>query len=286
MIRWFVPALLALGLAGPQGAPPQVFRTATHAVAVDVAVFDGRRVVPGLGMEDFEVLDNGVRQTITAVDRNILPVDLRLVFDTSGSISEPDLDDYLRAMREVAAVLGPDDRCEIITFNSRIADAASRQGPPVTIAIARGGPDGTAFFDAASLAMVTVPALDRRQVTILLSDARDNASFFDEATLLDAARRTDAVVYAILPSNPTQDVGASTARLQAIALLTGGRLIHAPHQRLVGQTVIAALEEFRQSYVVRYTLAGATLEGWHALEIKVRGRGGLKVRTRAGYFAK
>ena len=278
-------SLLALAsIAMTQSAPS--FRGGTHAVVLDVAVFDGDRVVTTLGASDFEVVDNDVRQTVSAVDFNVLPIDLRLVFDTSGSITDADLEWYLRAMRQVTATLEPRDRCEIMTFNARIADAASRQSPPIDIVLRRGGPEGTSFFDAASLAMVTVPLLDRRQVAIVLSDARDNTSFFDEQTLLDIARRTDTVVYTVLAGEPAVIRAVSVSRLQAISVLTGGRLVRTPHERAVGDAVTTALEEFRHSYVVRYTLQGVRLEGWHKVEVKVRGGGGYKIRTKAGYFGR
>jgi len=282
MTRWLIAPVCASALA-VQTAPPQVFRAASHAVALDVAVFDGDHIVGNLGIEDFEVLDNGVPQTISAVEYGLLPIDLRLVFDTSGSISDPALERYLGAMREVTAGLGPDDGAEIITFNTRIADAVSRQQTPVKIAIRRGGPDGTAFFDAVSLAMVSVPVLDRRRIVIVLSDASDNTSFFDEATLLDVARRTDAVVYTILPAGPRPNP-VSRTRLESLALLTGGRFIEARQERRTARAVITALDEFRHSYALRYALSGVPLPGWHKLEVNVRGPRRYHVRARAGYF--
>lgn len=264
----------------------QVYRGATHAVSVDVAVFEGDRVVSSLGLEDFEVFDNGVRQQITTVDHNVLPIDLRLVFDTSGSITEDDLDEYLRSMRRVAAVLRPKDRCEIVTFSTRIADAASRQSPPVTIALQRSGPDGTAFFDAVSLALVSVPTLERRQVTVVLSDAQDNSSFFDEATLMDMARRTDAVVYTVLPGTLGPSMAPYVARLQSLSLVTGGRLLRPQRDSLIGRAIIEALDEFRHSYVLRYTRQGVPATGWHTLSVKIRGDRGYSLRTKEGYFAR
>jgi hypothetical protein len=274
-------ALAALGLQAPPQEPPR-FRASTDAVSVDVAVFDGDRVVRNLRPEDFEVRDNGVRQRVKAADFNTLPIDLRLVFDTSGSISEEDLERYLKTMREVAATMEPRDRCEIITFSSRIADAAARQSPPVRIALQRGSVDGTAFFDAALLSLVTTPIHDRRQIVILLTDALDNASFFDEAMLQEAARRTDAVVYTVLPGDPTQARATSESRLHALSLLTGGRLI-VTHEAAVASIVIGAIEEFRQSYVVRYDLVGVDASGWHKLDIRVRGH---RVRAKLGYFGR
>jgi hypothetical protein len=282
MIRVLLTAVLTVAAFTIQASSPQVFRTTTHGVTLDVAVFDGDRVVAGLRAQDFELRDNGVPQTVSDVDANVLPLDLRLVFDLSGSISENDLQLYLRAMREVAAKMQPRDHCEIITFDARIIDAASRQPPPITINVQRGPTDATTFFDAVSLAMVTTPSLDRRQVTIVLSDARDNASFLDENSLLDAARRTDAVVYTVLPGPANANRAVSVARLQSLAMLTGGRLVNT-HERAIGRALITALDEFRQSYVLRYVPKGVTIEGWHKLEVKVRNRN-YRIRAKAGYF--
>jgi VWFA-related protein len=272
--------LLACGAALAQ-TPAGVFHTATHAKNVNVAVFDGDRIVTNLGTTDFDVRDNGVRQTLTAADLNLLPIDLRLVFDTSGSISEEELARYLKTMQQVAATLEPRDRCEIITFTSRIADAAALQHPPIKINLTRAAPDGTAFFDAVIAAVVTVPTTERRQVTILLSDAQDNSSFFNEAAALDAARLSDGVVYTILPGNPLEGRELSVSRLTVLSLVTGGKLV-ITNEHAVDSVVIDAIREFRQSYVLRYNVTGVPINGWHDVEVKVRG--GYRVRARAGYF--
>lgn len=285
MTRTAVIVACVLAPAGLQQGPPPTFGASSDAVTVDVAVFNGHGVVRGLRIDDFELRDNGVRQTLTAADYNVLPIDLRLVFDISGSISEEHLARYERTMQEVAATLQRDDRCEIITFNTRIADAAARQHPPVTIKVRRQGEDGTAFFDAVSLAMVTIRVPDRRQVTIVLSDAKDNASFFDEDTMLDVARLTDAVVYTILPEDPKQSRAVSKNRLQAVALLTGGQFVET-HEANVGNAVINALREFRFSYRLFYTPAGVPMAGWHKLDIRVRDGEGYRLRAKDGYFSR
>ena len=267
-------------------APVQLptFTSGGHGVTVPVAVFDGDRIILNLTADDFQIRDNGIPQTVMSAELYKLPIDLRLVFDTSGSISEEDLAYFRRTMDGVAATLEPNDRCEIITFNTRIAQAAARQSPPIKIELKRGGLDGTAFFDAVSMSLVTMPTPDRRQITILLSDARDNASFFDEAAMLDAARVTDSVVYSILPGDPKYDRAVSAARLQALSLLTGGRLVRVP-ERSLGAAINEAIREFRQSYAVRYTLSGASIDGWHKLDVRVRG-GKYRIRTRPGYFGR
>jgi VWFA-related protein len=276
-------AALTVAILFAQGQRP-VFHAGTHSIVVPVAVFDGDQIVRNLTMQDFQIRDNGVEQAITSADLFTLPIDLRLVFDTSGSISEEDLQHFLRTMDRVTSTLRPQDRCEILTFNTRIAEAAARQSPPVKIELKRVGSDGTAFFDAVSLALVTVPTPDRRQITIVLSDAKDNASFFDEATMLDAARVTDAVVYSILPGDLKYGRAVSAARLQALSLLTGGRLIRAP-QHTLAAVINDAIQEFRQSYAVSYTLTGS-IQGWHKIDVRVRGRSSYRIRTKPGYFGR
>jgi len=270
--------------AGAQTQKP--FISTTHAVGVDVSVYDGDRAVPALGLPDFEVLDNGVRQKLSSAQRNTLALDLRLLFDTSGSITSDDLEKYRRAMTRVAAALRPEDRIEILTFNGRVGEVVPLQHPPIKIVFDRQGRDGTSFFDAVSLAMITRPLPDRRQITVVLSDAVDNASFFDKDTLYDAVRRTNAVVYTVLPIALAQDTSRYAARLDMLARVTGGGLVRAHWDSRMGNTVIKALEEFRQGYVLHYVPEGVPIEGWHALTVRVTGGRRYTVRAREGYFGR
>ncbi|MFI5177594.1 MAG: VWA domain-containing protein [Vicinamibacterales bacterium] len=261
-----------------------VFRGGTDVVALDVTVQDGKNPVLGLKAADFDVRDNGVAQVVTDVTYARLPIDLRLIFDTSGSISPALLADYLRAMTQVTGALQPDDRCDIVAFSARVIEAAALQNPPVTIDLHRAEPNATSFFDAVSLSLITSPAPGRRQLTIVMSDADDNASFFDDAMLTDIAKRTDAVVYAITPMKfrvmPDLERRLK-ARVNTLASLTGGRVIAA--DRDVAPAFLNALEEFRKSYVVSYTATGVAREGWHGVTVAVRGSKSYTVRARQGY---
>lgn len=50
-------------------------------------------------------------------------------------------------------------------------------------------------------------------------------------------------------------------------------------------TFAKAFQDFRQSYVIRYTPRGVTREGWHRLGLRVPKQPGLKIRARTGYAA-
>ena len=285
-------ALIAAALAGvavsalAQEPQVPVFRSVSHTVAVDVSVFDRQQAVLSLGAKDFELKDNGVRQTISGAVPNNLPLDLRLLFDTSGSISKEDLERYRRAMVRVAGALRPEDRVEILTFGGRISEVVGLQHPPVSISLARQPKDGTAFFDAVSLAMITRRSLERRQVTIILTDARDNASFFDKDTLYESARRSHAVIYGVLPAGSAEDSSRFAARLEIIARVTGGRLVRSQRDAEMGNIIIRTLNEFRQGYVLSYVHEGVPQMGWHKLTVQVTHPGRYTVRAREGYFAR
>ena len=288
MIRPLIAAIVlapAAWLAAQER--PQVFRGVTDVVALDVTVQDGKRPVAGLTAADFDVRDNGVRQTITDVTYARVPIDLRLVFDTSGSISDAQLKDYLKTMVDVTASLQPEDRCDIVSFAARIVDAASLQSPPIKIDLQRAEPNATSFFDAVSLSLITAPVAGRRQLTIVLSDADDNSSFFDNTTMLDTGRRTDAVVYAVLPSTAGTRRNSFREkmlkdRLSGLTTLTGGRVVDADKD--VTPAFLNALEEFRKSYVVVYTATGVAHGGWHELKITVPKSPHYTVRAKQGYL--
>jgi hypothetical protein len=89
----------------------------------------------------------------------------------------------------------------------------------------------------------------------------------------------------VLPGDPTVGRNVSVARLQAVSLLTGGRLVRTP-EHAVSAVVNNAIREFRQSYVLRYVLEGVPAAGWHKLDVRVRGGNGYRVRARLGYFAR
>jgi len=49
-------------------------------------------------------------------------------------------------------------------------------------------------------------------------------------------------------------------------------------------TLLAIVKEFRERYVVSYTPTGVAAGGWHAIDVRVKGRN-LTVRARRGYGA-
>jgi Ca-activated chloride channel family protein len=78
---------LLLGCATAYAQNDPVFRSGVSLVRVDAEAIDaGGRVVSGLTKDDFRVLDEGTPQTLVNFSFDEEPLDLILLFDTSGSM--------------------------------------------------------------------------------------------------------------------------------------------------------------------------------------------------------
>ena len=83
------PLLLALLLL--QGPTPQApsFRVAAHYVKVPVTVFDEKgKLLADLDREDFQVLDDGEPTPIVNFVRDLAPINVLLLLDSSGSLKD------------------------------------------------------------------------------------------------------------------------------------------------------------------------------------------------------
>jgi hypothetical protein len=72
--------------------------------------------------------------------------------------------------------------------------------------------------------------------------------------------------------------------ITTVARTTGGEVIELKRHAEVGSAFQTALENFRTSYMLRYTPTGVAGDGWHELTVTVRGRK-YDVRARRGYSA-
>jgi VWFA-related protein len=134
---------------------------------------------------------------------------------------------------------------------------------------------------------------------LFFSDARDTSSWLTARKLVDAARRSDVVIYPVtikteLPlvtvqghpmGRPRQRREPSERLLDALTEVTGGRVVYAADDAALEQTFLAVLQEFRHRYVLSFTPTGVSEQGWHSLEVKLKKRPG-DVRARRGYFAR
>ena len=283
-------ALLGMLLAAclTLGAQQPMFRAGVSVVRMDVLATDGGRPIPGLTAADFVVRDNGVEQTVESASGDIEPLDVLFAFDRSASTRG----DTIIRLRESAAALldalDPDDRAGLLTFN-HMFQLPVPIGPVPAVKAALDGiePDGsTAILDASSVALALTATSNRRTLVLLFTDGVDTLSWLPEQTVLDAARTSEAVLYAVtLPERRgfAQLLPGEDAQIRRLAEATGGRQLRASDPSQLRERFTEILREMRARYVLTYTPSSPDTPGWHALTVTLRARKG-RVASRAGYI--
>jgi len=243
--------------------------------------------------------DNGVVQTISDVHFETLPLNIVCALDVSGSVEGRPLQNLKRAYASVIDGLAANDRAALLTFSNQIelhsGLTEDRRRLASLIAPVKAG-GSTSLFDAVFTALALREADEGRTLLLVFSDGLDTSSWLTARKLVDAARRSDVVIYPIairIPSPmPTfrgtvvQRPPASSSErfLDALTDVTGGRVVYASDDAELESTFLAVLQEFRQRYVLTFTPARVSEEGWHTLDVKLKRRSG-EVRARRGYFA-
>jgi VWFA-related protein len=282
-MRWsVVPALVlpAAAMAASMQAP--TFSTRLEAVRVDVLVTDKGQPVRGLRPADFDVLDNGVPQTVDLVSFEQIPLDVILALDMSSSVAGERLDHLRVAGRAVLDQLKKDDQAALVTFSHAVALGAALTADvePVRAALDRVQADGdTALIDGTYAGMMLGESDAGRGLLIVFSDGVDTSSWLSSDKALETARRTDVVVYSVSLRGP-----GKTTFLRDLSAATGGSLFELESTKNLSAVFVGILDEFRHRYLVSYSPRGVSKEGWHRLEVRVKG-GRAAVKARPGYLA-
>jgi VWFA-related protein len=302
-MRPTVLAVLALGIVAAGAVPAQEqrgrFRGSVDLVTLSTTVTGPNgRYISDLAEDDFIVLEDGRRQEISVFERAKSPLAVSLLIDSSGSMSR-EMPLAQRAASEFVARLRPGDLASIVDFDRRVQvlqpftdDRAALTGA-IQRVVARGT---TSMFNAIYIALrdhsaLTRPAGDeiRRDVIVVLSDGDDTSSLVTHDQLLDGAKRSPSVIYAIglgigdprLRRGPTPPEYA----LRSLSYETGGRLFLPKNADALSGIYNDIADELASQYVLGYVSANtSTRSGWRTVSVRVA-RPGLHARTRPGYYA-
>jgi VWFA-related protein len=285
-----VALLAAVALVGTPSAGSQVvFRSATTSISVDVSVTERGKPVPGLGLDDFAIFDDGLAQQVTAVTRETVPIDVSCVIDLSGSVQGPVFAALTRAVNAIGRELRPLDRVRVLTFNQQVRELRPlREGGWQQDLVLSAPASLTSLFDALTVGMLAPPELGRRKMVIVFTDGLDVSSFTDSATVLELARRAGAAVFTVALTDGTTRSRRPAAHeefFRDLSALTGGTLLVLQRDEDLGRGFTEALQAFRTSYVLTYTYEGPSRPGWHAIDVRVTRTGTFDVRARQGYFS-
>jgi len=282
-----------------------VFRSDVRVVNLQLSVRDeSGQPVKGLTAADFEVLEDGVPQTLTAVSRDEIPFNLAILLDLSGSTrnSRKPMETATKRFVELAR---PQDKVALYA----LAQSSFRVLSPLSqdrarlLRIVEDIPrieGGSPVYDVIVLAYAEELQKHpgEKNVIIVVSDGMDNqiakrgtGSETSFKKLLQAAGAFDTLLYPVLldpyPYNPPSPLEKkATEQMTELTRASGGRVFNVSSVQDLESAYPLVAEELSNVQSVAYSPKNQNFNGaWRKVEVRVKRRG-VTVVTRPGYFAR
>lgn len=293
--------LLAAMTAATALSAHQTFRAGVDLVHFAVVVTDRQGApVTGLTADDFELIEEGTRQTISyfaegdASDGGgeALPLHLGLALDSSGSMDQ-DIHDvrtavirFLNANESAADVTLVDFDTEV-----RISRYAASEYARLIERIRMRKPEGwTALYDALGVYLNGTTSQTGQKVLLLYTDGGDTRSSLVLPELLDLLKASDVTMYVIgyLERHSSSARNEQRMRLQRMAETTGGQAFFPTSLKQLDRIYEGIQREIAARYSLGYVSTDTRSDGaWRKVEIRLTRPDlrGAKIRTRGGYFA-
>ena len=159
-------------------------------------------------------------------------------------------------------------------------------GGPVPCA---GTPKGTLLYDAIYLASHDELSHEvGRKAMIILTDGEDQGSQLKVKDAIEAAQKSDSIVYVLLIADRGfYGLGgySGDSAVKKLAGETGGRVIEVGNKtEKLKQAFNQIAQELRSQYNIGYTPINTKLDGTFR-RIEIRSKKGYKVQARSGYYA-
>ena len=265
-------------------------------VVLNATVLDGNKLVPDLKKENFEVFEDGVKQTLLSFSHSDVPVSIALVVDNSGSMMKkrPSVN---KSALDLVAASNPEDEAFVVNFSD---EAFIDQEFTADVSKLRDGLShiesrgGTALYDAvvASADKLAADAKKAKQVIILITDGEDNASTLNlEQTIRRVQQLSGPVIYSIGllfgDEMSHQEVRHARRALEMLSTETGGIAFFPKSIEQVDQIAAEVARDIRNQYTLVYHSTKPTREpGFRRVGVVAENGASAKlaVRTRTGYF--
>jgi VWFA-related protein len=273
-----------------------LLHTDVEEVVLNATVLDGTELVENLTKDDFQVFEDGVKQTLLSFQHTDLPVSIGLVVDNSGSMyrKRPSVN---KSALDLIQASNPQDEAFVVNFSdeafidSEFTNNIGKLREGLSHIDSRGG---TALYDAvvASADKLVADAKRPKQVLILITDGEDNASSLNlEQTIHRVQQLSGPVIYSIglLFGDEMSRAEVRHARhaLEMLSGETGGMAFFPKSIDQVDQIAAEVARDIRSQYTLGYhSTKPTTVPGFRKVEViaESKGKGKLTVRTRTGYF--
>ena len=294
LVMMFGVAACGAAVAHAQG---QRIRSGVELVSLNVTVTDGsNKYVTDLTEQDFDVYEDGAKQSLTFFSRTQQPIALALLLDTSASMDER-MGIAQEAAIGFAKQLHKEDQAEVIDFDSqvRILQAFTNDAAALEKAIRQTTPNGsTSLYNALYIALKDLKKVKaettsdiRRQAIVLLSDGDDTSSLIEFEQVLDLAKRSETVIYSIglrQGEIARREFKEAEFVLKQLSSETGGRAYFPTDARELQKIYQSIWDELSSQYALAYSSGNPKRDGaWRRVQVRIA-RPGLTARTKLGYY--
>ena len=275
--------------------PNDVVRISSNLVPIPASVVDKRgNAVVNLKLDDFELRVDGEPRPLSDLTRSETSVRLAMLFDNSGSLDAAREFEKQAAIRFFRKVLRAKDEAAIysIETDSYLAQPLTKDIFRLEQTIAMfGKPEGgTSLFDAIVGAASYLRPYSGRKVLVIVSDGIETTSRLSDFDLVvQHVLADDCQVYVVqtgLYDGANLRALAAERRMEQLSGQTGGAvyLPKTTDQLEVAFNQIAA--DLAQQYVLSYYPSAEHRDGrLHNLELRIKSRNDVRVRSRKGYYA-
>ncbi len=299
--------------------PVTTLKTSVNVVSVFFNVKDKHgALMPNLTKDDFEVAEDGKPQTIkyftaesnlpltlgilidsSASQRNVLDMekevggaflqqiltDKDLAFVIDFNIDATLLQDYTRDVHRLQRALNS------VKINSNFQTGTPLPG-------AGGGPvptaqstAGTVLYDAVYLSSHDMLSKEiGRKAMILLTDGQDEGSRLKIKDAIEAAQKSDTIVYVLLCADRGSYFGSGISyngesEMHRLTEPTGGRVINVGNKfDKLREAFDQIATELRSQYNIGYTPTNLKRDGTYR-KLEIKNKQNYKIQARAGYYA-
>ena len=302
-----LPAILLLNATAraQQTEPADVIKVNTDLVVFDAQVIDKktRRTIGDLRKEEFEILENGVKQDVSYFSRDELPLSIILLLDVSRSV-RPIIHEIRDGALNALQRLKPEDEVAVMAFGTtyqlvqdftkdRRLVSDKIQSATATDVLGNGTFLGSAL-ESAAIHMQKAPAPGSRRVIIIITDNIAVTSARETKDVVDELLDTGTVVYGLIVQAAfgkvfkIMSLGQLSKGVNDFVERTGGEIVGADKKE-VDTRLGVIIDHLRARYQLGFRPVNVTYDGkFRPVEIKILAAKNRKekpvVLTRRGYY--
>src|ERR1043165_9092040 len=272
-----------------------VVRISSNLVPIPVSVIDKRgNAVVNLKLEDFELQVDGQPRPLSDLSRSETSVRLAMLFDNSGSLDAAREFEKQAAIRFFRKVMRSKDEAAIysIETDSRLAQPLTADVTRLEQTIANfGKPEGgTSLFDAIVSASNYLHPYTGRRVLVIVSDGIETTSHTtDFESVVQRVLAEDCQVYVVqtgLYDGANLRALAAERRMEQLTSQTGGAVYIPRTTDQLDNAFDQIAADLSQQYVLSYYPSADTRDGRvHVLDLRIKARNDVLLRSRKGYYA-